>query len=53
MKAIERKRYHQPVIKVIKVKLIPLMDGSNGDNTSTDTGGSINRTRGFVFEDEE
>jgi hypothetical protein len=51
MKSIEKKRYHQPVIKMIKIhSLRPL---AQSPDTGGSTGGQVNQTRGFVFEDEE
>jgi hypothetical protein len=57
MKTIERKRYHQPVIRVIKINPIRLMAGT-GDHGSEAGGGSTNTSgngysRGFFFEDDD
>ena len=54
MKTIERKRYHQPVIRVIKINPIRLMAGT-GDHGSDAGGGEVHTgpSRGFFFEDEE
>ena len=54
MKTIERKRYYQPVIKIIKMKPLTLRQESM--NTDTGEGGGSTggqQSRGFFFEDEE
>jgi hypothetical protein len=51
MKTIEKKRYYQPVINIIKMKPLTIMAG-----TTTDTGPGgvpVNTRRGFFFEEEE
>jgi hypothetical protein len=57
MKTIERKRYHQPVIRVIKINPIQVIAGTTIDSDSGNTGGGgstgNNNSRGFFFEDEE
>jgi hypothetical protein len=51
MKTIEKKRYYQPVIHIIKLKPLTLMAGTN---TDTGEGGTeVHTSRGFFFEDEE
>ena len=61
MKTIERKRYHQPVIRVIKINPIQVIAGT-GDHSSEAGGGSTptnppsgngSGSRGFFFEDDD
>ena len=53
MKAIERKKYYQPAIRIIKLQQIrPLATSTIED----DTGGQstpVQSSRSFIFEDEE
>ena len=50
MKAIERKKYYQPAIRIIELRPIRLLAGSGMDS---DTGEHSSSSRSFVFEDEE
>ena len=49
MKAIERKKYYQPAIRIIELRPIRLLAGSMDSDMGEHSSGS----RSFVFEDEE
>ena len=53
MKTIERKRYHQPVIRIIKLQPIRPLAGSPGNDGGDEASAPFNQSRSFVFEDDE
>ena len=60
MKTIERKRYYQPVTKIIEIHPLPFLTqnspSGDDDNTGTHTDGGLGAghgSRSFIFEDEE
>jgi hypothetical protein len=53
MKAIERKKYYQPAIRITELRPIRLLAGSGPESDGKEQSSPVTPSRSFVFEDEE